>query len=271
LLAKNKTKTLLKELATLAKQNGQGDSGNDLVLLTARFNRNKTSKMQGIITDAAHNIELNRINYALHDYIENLQMDDTSSSAQMQGGTTDKRSVFISYSHSDKFTATRVREALEAADLEVKIDSASMHAGGDIKTFIEQSVRDTAVTLSIVSKNSLLSSWVAMESVKSFAAQELMDKRFIAAYIDDSFFEYSFADEALDRIDAHISNLQELIKGRLAKNRNINDLQEDLDRHSDLKHNFPKIISRLKASLSIDISEGNFELGMTSIIKSIKS
>ncbi|MEN0004729.1 MAG: TIR domain-containing protein, partial [Bacteroidota bacterium] len=186
LLAKNKTKTLLKELATLAKQNGQGDSGNDLVLLTARFNRNKTSKMQGIITDAAHNIELNRINYALHDYIENLEMDDASSSAQTQGRATNKRSVFISYSHSDKFTATRVTEALKAADLEVKIDSTSMHAGEDIRTFIEQSVRDTAVTLSIVSKNSLLSSWVAMESAESFAAERMIDKKFIAGYIDDS-------------------------------------------------------------------------------------
>ena len=83
------------------------------------------------------------------------------------------KKVFISYSTKDKETATKVKAALEQHGIEVKIDRESMRAGGNIRDFIDNSIRETDVTLSIVSENSLASDWVAFESVESFAVEKI--------------------------------------------------------------------------------------------------
>ena len=186
---------------------------------------------------------------------------------------TDNRGkfVFISYNHKDKKIADKIKEILEGVNLIVKIDSESMFAGEDIKEFIDKSIAQTDVTLSIVSANSLMSSWVVLESMQTFLAQKVKQKQFVAGYIDSSFFSRDFVDNALDKIECESANLRETIRKRLDKNRNINDLQNDLERLIDLEHNLPKLVDRLKSSLSIDISGENFENGMKKIINSILS
>ncbi|MFN0083799.1 MAG: toll/interleukin-1 receptor domain-containing protein [Blastocatellia bacterium] len=98
--------------------------------------------------------------------------------------------VFISYNHNDSAAADRLRAALEADGRRVTIDRVAMRAGAGIQEFIEQSVREADVTLSIVSNRSLLSAWVAMESVLAFYSEKLgREKAFIACYLDDDFFQ----------------------------------------------------------------------------------
>lgn len=115
--------------------------------------------------------------------------------------------VFISYSQKDKEVAAKVKATLEANGIKVTIDSESMAAGGNIREFIDQAIRDTQVTLSIVSKNSLSSDWVALESVESFAAEKyLKEKEFIACYIDEEMYRDEFQIEAVDALDEQIRN-----------------------------------------------------------------
>jgi len=208
---------------------------------------------------------LNRIISSLKDYLNELPKEPKESNAIRT------KSIFISYNHKDKEIANKVKQVLKAADLSIKIDSESMAAGEDIQEFIDRSISETDVTMSIVSTNSLLSSWVALESIQTFFAQKIIKKQFIAGYIDNSFFIRDFVDNGLDSVELEIGKLQEAIQKRLDKNRNINDLQSELERFSDLKHTLPKIVERLKSSLSIDISDGNFEIGMEKIIHSIKN
>ena len=84
-----------------------------------------------------------------------------------------KKTVFISYSTKDKEIAAKVKAALEEQGIEVTIDRESMRPGGNIREFIDESIRKTEVTLSIVSENSLASDWVAFESVESFAVEKI--------------------------------------------------------------------------------------------------
>ena len=72
--------------------------------------------------------------------------------------------VFISYNHEDHVVAARIKEKLVNAGLEVFIDTESMRTGENISEFIEKCIRESGITLSIVSSNSLLSAWVAMET-----------------------------------------------------------------------------------------------------------
>jgi len=266
LLADHKIKRLIKELLLFLVETGQTELYDNILLISSRYNRIEERNKQNTILESDYNLELNRIISALKDYLNELQ----EKSKKVDIGNR-KKSIFISYNHKDKIIVDKVKETLEAANLIVKIDSKSMLAGEDIKEFIDKSISETDVTLSIVSTNSLLSSWVALESTQTFLAQKVIEKKFIAGYIEGSFFSRDFVDKALDEIECEISSLKESIKKRLDKNRNINDLQTELERYSDLEHNLPKIIERLKSSLSIDISGKNFDIGMEKIINSIKN
>lgn len=186
-------------------------------------------------------------------------------------GNKNENQVFISYNHKDRLVANRVRECLEKANIEVVIDSKNMKAGEDIESFINNSISQANITLSIVSTNSLLSSWVSMESTLSVSAEKVTNKKFIAAYIDSDFFNIDFVDTALNRIESNTDEIEELIAKRLQKDRNIDDLYSELSRYKNLEYYLPKIISKLKSNLTVDITERNFDRGILKIIDTIRA
>ena len=175
--------------------------------------------------------------------------------------------VFISYNHKDKAVADRLKVAFRDAGHEVVIDSEAMAPGEDIKSFIEKCIRQSDITLSLVSRHSLLSAWVAMESIGTFYTEKNIDKgRFIAAYIDASFFDRAFTDQALDEVDAQIAEIKAIIKTRLDKDRGTADLDNELKRRRDLSYNLDEIVRRLRESLCIDVTEGKFQGGVDIIL-----
>lgn len=175
---------------------------------------------------------------------------------------------FISYNHKDKTDADRLKAALRAAGHEVVIDSEAMAPGEDIKSFIEKCIRQSDVTLSLVSRHSLLSAWVAMESIGTFFAEKNTDRsRFVAAYIDSSFFDRKFTDEALDEVENQISEIKTIIKDRLDKDRGIADLENELKRRRDLRNNLDEIVRRLRESLCVDLTGDKFQSGVDLILR----
>ena len=180
------------------------------------------------------------------------------------------KNVFISYNHHDMETANKLKEKLTAQNINVVIDSESMQAGEDIKEFIEKCVRETGTTISLISKNSLLSAWVAMESINTFYHEKTdTKKKFIGCFITDDFFKRNFTDEALDHIEGEIKEIQGLVTSRMEKNRSIRDLQNELTRMTELRNNMDEIIRRLRESLCIDIREGNMETNFQKIVQAI--
>jgi formylglycine-generating enzyme required for sulfatase activity len=178
--------------------------------------------------------------------------------------------VFISYSQKDKKVAAKVKATLEENGIKVTIDSESMAAGGNIRAFIDQAIRDTQVTLSIVSENSLSSDWVALESIESFAAEKFLEgKKFIACYLDKGFFKDGFLGQTLDSLQKQIDELDvEILK--LMKGSNPVHLQTKRTRKINLKNNLPHILERLLGSLTLDIRDAEYETSMQRIIKEIK-
>lgn len=180
--------------------------------------------------------------------------------------------VFISYNHNDMDVANKLKDKLKAENINVVIDSERMQAGEDIKEFIEKCIRETSATLSLISKKSLLSAWVAMESINTYKHEQAgSGKKFIACYINDDFFKRNFTDDALDFIEAEIKEVQGLITTRMEKNRSIRDLQNELTRLSELRNNMDEIIRRLRESLCIDIREGNLDTNFAKILQAIQS
>jgi len=181
------------------------------------------------------------------------------------------KKVFISYNHEDGEVADKLKAALEKRDILVIIDSVAMRAGGSIQEFIESSIRDADVTLSIVSNRSLLSAWVAMESVTAFYSEKLRgDKKFIACYIDDDFFRSDYRIKATRQIDSKIEEIDTQIPEYVALKIDPIDLNSEKSRLHDLRNNLGHILLNLKESLTLDIREPEFDRSLARIIKSIE-
>lgn len=179
-------------------------------------------------------------------------------------------SVFISYSHSQKAVAIAVKKHLETHGFKVSIDLECLTVGQDLKQFIISNIRNNDVVLSIICAKSLGSTWVAMESVNAFFATNFTDKKFLAAFTSPCFFQRDFVDDTLDKIEVEIADIDAKRALRQSKHRNTDDLDIERSRFLDLHHFLPSIVMRLTASLSADISDGNFESGMQQVVDAIK-
>ncbi|MGE0102562.1 MAG: toll/interleukin-1 receptor domain-containing protein [Blastocatellales bacterium] len=183
-----------------------------------------------------------------------------------------KKTVIISYNHGDSEVAEKLKVALEKNDIEVLIDNAAMYAGANIQQFIEDSIRNTDVTISLVSKRSLLSAWVAMESITAMYGEKLRDnKKFIHCYIDDDFFEPGYRLEANKTIDAQIDKIDKLIPEYIAGKLDPIDLNSEKSRLIKLRNNLGDILLKLKESLTLDIREPAFDESVSRIVISIKA
>ena len=178
--------------------------------------------------------------------------------------------VFISYNHADSEVADKLKAALEAHHIYVHIDKAVMEAGADIQSFIESSIRETDVTLSLVSNNSLLSAWVAMESINTFYNERLQDgRKFIACYLDDDFFQLDYRLRATRRINAKIDEIEKLMSEYAVERIDSTDLNSQKTRLYAMRNNLGAILDRLRSSLCLDIREARFEESVTKIVKAL--
>lgn len=183
----------------------------------------------------------------------------------------EKPNIFISYNHQDSDIALKIREALKKAKIEVTIDREAMKVGTDIKDFIESSVKETNVTVSLISNKSLKSAWVAMETINTFFLEKFTpNKKFIACYTDEDFFQPEFTLETIDEIDKQIKKNQELIPKYHEKMLDTRDLNNQNTRLLALRNNLDEIVRRLRESLCLDVKETEFDSSMKRLIDAIK-
>jgi len=179
LVAADKVERAIEELLTLVRDKN-GDLTNDLIKYQGELAKNKKDSRRGLITGEEENKTRTRICYAILEMLSEIETNgDSLPAAASPGGDTVNVSaptVFISYNHGDSEVADKLKTALEKTGIVVRIDKAVMDAGANIQEFIESSIRDTGVTLSLVSNHSLLSAWVALESIDTFYQEKFTGK-----------------------------------------------------------------------------------------------
>lgn len=200
---------------------------------------------------------------------KNTDKEDGSVTAELKNKPGDKVNVFISYNHKDKQIADELKSKLNLADIKVILDSEMMKPGENISNFIEQSILKSEITLSIVSNNSLLSSWVGFETINTFYHEKFGNKKFIACYTDEDFFDNKFRVTATRKIDEKINELDSLILEYMSLKLDPTDLNDEKTRLFQLRNNLGDILQRLRNSLCIDIKESAFESNVERIILAI--
>lgn len=180
-------------------------------------------------------------------------------------------SVFVSYSHDDRSLVLEFVKRFKQSGFQVVIDDTHLQAGEDIASFIHRSINETNATICIVSRSSLLSPWVAMETVNTFDLQKWSDsKKFIACFLEDDFFKPAFRVEATQKIDEKISEINALIPEYNDLKLDTNDLNEDKTRLIKLRNDLGLILQRLKNSLSLDIRPAYWEASLERLCKDFK-
>ena len=146
---------LLKDVNGAAKLSA--DLYDQAVVLSGRYNDLKKKERLGLIRFDDATTGQAQIKFALLELL-----------SEVKKNLPLHKNVFISYNHNDADAARALKEKLQAQGINVVIDIEKIAAGQDIKEFIERSITDTDATISVISKKSLLSSWVAMETINTF-------------------------------------------------------------------------------------------------------
>jgi len=168
--------------------------------------------------------------------------------------------VFLSYNHEDAAAARKLCRVLQEHSIPVLVDSDSMKPGERIQGFIDRSIREAEVVVSLVSSRSLLSAWVALETMQTLQRNRWVEgRRLIACYLDDGFFDPQCRLELTGHIDERLRQIEGLIPDYAARRLDTVDLNEEKTRLYDLRNNLGVILATLKDSLCLDLREDRFE------------
>lgn len=247
---------------------------NLLLAHSAALARNKKDRLRGIIRRSEEIQIRTQVRFAILDLVTEIEKpaDENSilpSDILIKGNEQrgSKQTVFISYNHGDGEIAKKLITALRANGIDVTIDIESMKAGEKIEDFIENSIRNTDVTLSIVSNKSLLSAWVAMETINTFYHEKFSaNRKFVAGFIDDDFFQIRFRLDATRQLDEKISEIDKLIPEYIENSIDTIDLNNEKSRLHKLRSSLGDILLRLKESLSLDLREDKFDESVAKIV-----
>ncbi len=166
-----------------------------------------------------------------------------------------KKKVFISYNHGDAEFVMKLKEELEKRNIPFIIDIDAMKFGDSIREFIDESIMDSDYTLSIVSRRSLRSAWVIVESLKTLMVQEVKQtKKFIPIFIDDDFLKLTFQSELEADVEKSIINVGVEITRLTQKFLDPVALNPQMSRLIQLRNNIGNILAVLRESKVGDFS-----------------
>jgi len=266
LLLEDKIGEAIKALRQISPKDGI------IINLSSQWNKLQNEVLAGTLSQDRIDLRHNVIVGNLLELVKRLPASASASS----GASADKvptsngsPTVFLSYNHKDTDIATKVKDFLRSKGINVTIDSEAMSAGEDIAEFINKCIRQSDVTLSLVSTNSLLSAWVGIETMNTLVGEKIAGKKFVSVVIDGAFYDRQFVDKAFTTIEERMAELKALILARLDKDRGIEDLQSERTRNKNLLNDLPEIVANLRARLNVDIVEPNFNSGMEKVVKAV--
>ena len=214
--------------------------------------------------DWLKNLKVNADNEQVIKYVE----ENVAGLQQKKHETAGLKTIFISYNHADEIAANTLKQKLEAAKINVILDSASMQAGTSINQFITNSIKASNAIVSLVSTNSLSSGWVCIETVNTLVYKDFFpEQKLIPCALDKQFLEnQDFVDDTMKMLEQKITNLKKKIAER---NGSTVDLDEKKNRLQFLHDSLPKIVLHLDTTFCIDMAAGKLETNFPLLLEAI--
>jgi len=120
----------------------------------------------------------------------------------------------------------------------------------EISDFIEKSIQESDITISVISKNSLGSPWVMVETLETLLSETFdKRKRYIPVMIDDCLFKDKFQSVLIKNIEKNIDEIVDEISHLSKKYVQTDSLYARQKRLINLRSNIDIILFRLKEVL----------------------
>jgi len=183
-----------------------------------------------------------------------------------------KPRVFISYNHSDSETVSRLIKLLRDNDIDVTVDTDAMAPGERISDFIERSIRDCDVVVSVISSQSLQSAWVASETIQSISRIHwLREGALIACFLDDDWTQPEFRLQCTRQIDERLQRIERLLPDYAAQRLDSTDLNEEKTRLYSLRNSLGDLLATFKEALCLDIRGERFPDSGKRLVEAIQT
>ncbi|MCI4667432.1 MAG: toll/interleukin-1 receptor domain-containing protein [Bacteroidia bacterium] len=286
LVANGKTDFAIKEFRRALKlqEKKPKDLLNGILQLSARNTSLEKDRKDGILREDNYAVSKAQIRSSLVSYIhefkaeanfdfrsflenseEPIDLGQAGGSGEHDAGIQEK-TVFISYNHNDQEVARKIEAYLEAGGINVIRDEDSTDPGENLSQFSIDSVRNSDYTISLISKNSLRSLWVMIETLDNQFAERLEGRRkLIPTYLDKNFLNNDYIDDVYDLMEAKLKDVNDRIDKYLAKNRNTRHLNTQKTNLMKFLNEFDGIIDTLNQLRCMDLSEESFERSMEEI------
>lgn len=171
--------------------------------------------------------------------------------------------VFISYNHNDKPTVLQIEDFLKKQNIEVVRDEEAMHGGQKIEEFIN-AIKDVDCVLAVISNKSLHSAWVSKEIITTL---EKSNKYFLPCYLDQSFLDKGFMQEAEKFVDDKIADINNKIMQR--GRGNTDDLFNERKDWTEYINNLPAILNELNRRKCISLEKNDFDKNLPRVVEDI--
>ncbi|MCU0447141.1 MAG: SUMF1/EgtB/PvdO family nonheme iron enzyme [Microscillaceae bacterium] len=166
------------------------------------------------------------------------------------------KDVFISYSSQDQAAKDELIQLFDKEGITYWLDEIGL--GKNIQDEINKGLRESHFTILLVSRNSLLSTWVSYESLMRLK-QEIFENKvsFIPLILDRIAFEDDIVFQMKEKFDEELNRQEELrdkAKKRGIKTRPFNN---KIDLLEEISHDVDKIIIKITGNLSINFIDKN--------------
>jgi hypothetical protein len=180
--------------------------------------------------------------------------------------------VFISFYHEDKKIATALYDRLKKKKIKTNIYTESSVIGDQVMTYIRKAVKNSRITLALVSRKSILSGYVGVEIIGSIMLEEFSDeKKIFVCKLDETAFDADFLQEASKILNDRLTKLDSIISERIKSKLNYRNITDEKNRLLDLIQKLDLILEKLNQSVYSDLSSNPSEADFDKLISEIKS
>jgi hypothetical protein len=178
--------------------------------------------------------------------------------------------AFISYSNKDRDIVKKLTDYLQEKHYDFFVDTISMVPGEVIATTITREIIERDYFVVLLSKNSMRSPWVCLESVISNAKEITGHGRVVPVRLDDCLDDFKFLLDVQENIRDGIAEMDKHIVRSKKYFPDHKFLDTERQRQVEFQSNYSNMIDRYRNMVNINISGDLFDVGIKELIAAIQ-
>ncbi|MDX2305002.1 MAG: toll/interleukin-1 receptor domain-containing protein [Microscillaceae bacterium] len=167
-----------------------------------------------------------------------------------------QKDVFISYSTKDQEAKTYIKNIFDREGITYFLDEVSLELGADIQHRLEAGLQDTHFTVLLVTRNSLFSPWVSLESIQRLKQEEFHKKvSFLPVLFDQEIFKPEFPIEMLEHFKKKKTEYEALRTKAVTAGLDTKMYNDEIERIEEIIPQVDDIVQKIKNSLSANFAD----------------